>query len=112
MWTLRNIYFYLVCFVSIILIIIGLITFFHSLTNLFFPTDIYYPSKIESLNKYNENLGITKEEFQASIEEERKINEERERNRKIRDCIANFSMFAVALPFYLYHWRKIQQERA
>lgn len=111
MWSLRNIYLYLVSFVSLILIIAGLITFLGSVSDIFFPTE-YYPPKLERMNNYNKDLGMSREQYEAQIEKEMQQYKANEQNRRVNRSIRSLSMVIVALPFYLYHWRKIQADRS
>lgn len=110
MWNLRNVYLYLVCLISIILIIIGLITFANSMVDMFITTS-YYPSAIEKMGTYNKDLNMTKEEYQALVEKETAQNQANEKKNRAKNSIKSLSMFIVALPFYIYHWRKIQKEQ-
>lgn len=111
MWSLRNIYLYLVCFVSIILIIFGLIGFMNSLTDIFLPTE-YYPSTVERMAQYNKDMNISKSDFEAQVAKEIEQNKTNQKNNKIREIIRNLSIFLVAVPFYLYHWKKIESSHS
>lgn len=109
MWSLRNIYFYLVCFVSIILIIVGLITTVNAITELAFP-DNYYESKIY-YDENEEKSGINREEFIAQREKEIESNKQNDISRRKRRVFDSLAMVLVAFPFYIYHWKKIQQDQ-
>lgn len=108
MWSLRNIYLYLVCFVSIILIIFGLISFINSIVDIFIVTDYYPISKYEVLDPTGKDSAVTNPDYAAKLEQERVQQLELQKNNKIKRSIQNLSIFIVALPFYLYHWRKIE----
>ena len=108
MWSLRNIYLYLVCFVSIVLIIFGLISFINSLVDIFLDTSYYPIGKTEFSSPYAKDSGISNADYKAQLEKEREQQKVIEKNNKIKRCINSLSIFIVALPFYIYHWRKIE----
>lgn len=110
MWSLRNAYLYLVCLISIILIIIGLITFANSIVDMFIQ-DSYYPTKTEKMAQYNKDMTMSIADYEAQVEKEMAQQAIYEKNRKIKNSIKSLSMFVVALPFYIYHWRKIQDNQ-
>jgi len=110
MWSLRNTYLYLVCLISIIIIIIGLITFANSIVELVIQ-DNYYPSMTEKMSQYNKDTPMAKADYEAQAAKEIAQQQVMDKNRRIKNSIESLSMFFVALPFYLYHWRKIQKEQ-
>ncbi|MBM4236408.1 MAG: hypothetical protein FJ152_08065 [Firmicutes bacterium] len=109
-WDLEHVYFYLVSFVSLILIIIGAVTITQ--------TAIAYVTPInEEYNPYtvmdpNPDLIQWEEKFGPEfVEQERErfetISNENISRRLLRDLVRGIAFIAVALPVYLYHWRKI-----
>lgn len=118
-WDLRNIYLYLVCFVCIIMILVGTVTALNNFIDLFFPE--YYsigPEMIardyQDYIKYNQgtNNTMSLEEYQKMREEQQQLDLQRQKSYKKKQMAQSFSMIIVAVPFYLYHWRKIEREKA
>lgn len=99
---LRLLYLYLFSFVGLLIVIIGSIqTVDLTLKMTFFrDIDMYeaYPMT-DPAGKYIE----TKEE--AVARQERDVARQRK-----REFVTAFSMLAVGLPVYLYHWKTIKKE--
>ena len=104
MLKLRNIYLYLVSFVSLMLILIGLIFTIQNLTDLIFPTNYYYDTA--PIDK----TGQTEEEKKA-YEESQRRNEQNQRTLRGKAVAKSTSVVVVALPSFIYHWRKIEKEK-
>ncbi|MDY6827126.1 MAG: hypothetical protein SVV67_08145 [Bacillota bacterium] len=109
-WDLEHVYFYLVSFVALILIIVGAVTITQTVIAYFTPVYDYYgpfaPERPSAeLSKWEEKFGS---DF---IEQERIRYEEinrRNYNRQLsRDLVRGLAFIIVALPVYLYHWRRI-----
>ena len=105
-WDLGHVYLYLVCFISLILIIIGAVNITRAA--IAYATPVY--------NAYNpfehEDPGPWEEEFGAGVIEAEKerfetINRENYRRGLARDLGGGLAFLLIALPVYLYHWRKI-----
>jgi hypothetical protein len=114
-WDLEHVYFYLVSFVSLILIIIGAVTI--TQTAISFITPINEEYSPYTMRDPNPDLAQWEEEFGPElIEQESKrfdtISRENTGRRLIRDLVRGFAFIAVALPVYLYHWRKIPKLEA
>lgn len=111
-WSVRNLYFYLVCLVTLFLFVGGFITAATSAVEIALPDKpnvplihLYYPEFRD---------GIENPDFSPpSLDELEKMREEQERaetyysawaRRRLLNAIA---LMIIPLPFYLYHWRKI-----
>lgn len=114
-WSIDQLYFYLVCFVMLITMIIGVTNLVRAGIDLIIP----YPDanwKQPGRIVYPEPPGNTQSRLpQDIIERELEQHEEfmRERDRKnalheaILSFARGFAMLVVAFPVYIYHWRKI-----
>ena len=101
---LRSLYLYLVSFVSLMMILIGLIFTVQNLMDVIFPTDYYYdtiPEKSEAIT----------EEDRRIYEENQRKNHENRRTEKKKDVAKSIAVVVVALPTFFYHWRKIEIEK-
>ncbi len=102
---LRNIYLYLVSFVALMMILIGLIFTVQNITDVLFPTNYYYETVPIEKEK------AMSEEEKKSYEESRRINEQNQRNQDKKDVAKSIAVVVVALPTFAYHWRKIEKEK-
>lgn len=112
-WQLKNIYLYLVSFVTLMMIIFGLIAFIHNLARVVLPVDYtYYQTLMDIEREYtNNNREVPTLSELEQIRDER-ITSEQNRNRAylLRDLIGSLTVWLIPIPFYIYHWRKIQLE--
>ncbi|MEW5784424.1 MAG: hypothetical protein AB1767_05005 [Bacillota bacterium] len=106
-WNIEHVYFYLVSFIALILIIVGGI----NITR----TAIAYVTPIPSDYQYSfdkAGLGAWEREFGTEMVEQEiarfeaigKVNAQRS---MLREIISGLAYILIALPVYLYHWRKI-----
>lgn len=102
---LRNVYLYLVSFVALMMILIGLIFTVQNITDVLFPTNYYYETVPIEKEK------AMSEEEKKSYEESRRINEQNQRNQDKKDVAKSIAVVVVALPTFAYHWRKIEKEK-
>lgn len=111
-WDLEHVYFYLVSFVALILIIVGAVTITQTAIAFFTPVYDYYgpfaPERPSAeLSMWEENFGS---DF---IEQERiryeEINKQNYSRQLSRDLVRGLAFIIIAMPVYLYHWRKIPQ---
>lgn len=104
---LRNIYLYLVSFVTLMMILGGLIFTVQNVMDVIFPTNYYYePYPVEK----GGSLPFSAEE-KKTYEENQKRNEENRRTEGKKSVAKSVAVVAVALPTFLYHWKKIEMEK-
>lgn len=101
-WSLRNIYLYLVCLITLIMVIVAAVGLVRSTVELIYPDPGYYSGPIDK----------TSGRTQADIDAERKSQEEQSKRQAILNLVGNGTMLLVAGPLYIYHWRKIEVEHA
>jgi hypothetical protein len=102
-WSLRNIYLYLVCLITLIMVIVATVGLVRSTVELVYPDPGYYYSA--PIDK-----GGTDERTQEDIDAERTSQLEQSRRQAILNLVGNAAMLLVAGPLYIYHWRKIEVE--
>lgn len=95
---LRNIYLYLVSFVSLIMILMGIIFTVQNTTDVIFPTNYYYE-------------GYPQEKENSFSAESKKIYEENRNMENKKNVAKAITVVVVALPTFAYHWRLIEKER-
>jgi len=109
-WNLEHVYFYLVCFISLILIIVGAVTLAQAGIAYIAPVYDDYgpfaqPAPYMELAEWEKEFGPELIEKEKARYEE--INRANYYRGLLRDTVRGFVFIAVALPVYLYHWRKI-----
>ncbi|MHB1419444.1 MAG: hypothetical protein ACYCX4_07605 [Bacillota bacterium] len=106
-WNIRNIYLYLVAFVTLIMIIVGTAKLIDGIVGI-----VYLPpnSPAPIISKPPDSTNITDAEWEARQIKDQEANIQRERYNGIRNSLTSGALILVALPVYFYHWRKIQKE--
>ncbi len=101
-WSLRNIYLYLVCLITLIMVIFSIVNVVRSAVELVYPDPGYFSVPIEKGGE-----GMTQAEIDAQNESQRKQSQ----RQAILGLVGGVAMLVVAGPLYVYHWRKIENER-
>jgi len=101
---LRNVYLYLVSFVALMMILIGLIFTVQNITDVLFPTNYNYAMPIDKTQ-------VQTAEEKRAYEESQKINEKNQRTDSQKNVAKSIAVVLVALPTFAYHWRKIEKEK-
>jgi len=102
---LRNVYLYLVSFVALMMILIGLIFTVQNITDVLFPTNYYYESAPI------EKTGTMTDADKKAYDENQKRNEQNQRTQSKKNVAKSVAVVLVALPTFAYHWRKIEKEK-
>ena len=102
-WSLRNIYLYLVCLITLIMVIVAAVGLIRNVVELVYPDPGYYdePRVVD---------GEPPETDPEILERDRERRLATERRWTILSLVGNTAMLLVAGPVYLYHWRKIEAE--
>jgi hypothetical protein len=111
-WDIRRIYLYLVSFATLMMMIISTVQVFQGIFNIVYPNPEPGPYISDIRMRYQEaiktNSKITEAEIKSQVETERAQNLKNDRYYRVKSVIDNIIFFGVALPVYLYHWKKIQ----
>lgn len=102
---LRSVYLYLVSFVSLMMILMGVIFTVQNITDVMFPTNYYYDTYP------SEKMEGVSEEEQKIYEENQKRNYENNRMENKKSVAKSVAVVVVALPTFVYHWRKVEKEK-
>lgn len=105
-FNIRNFYFYLVCFMSLIIFVIGTVQGVGNLLDIVYP-DPQSPWTITRYEKQIEEGIITKEEAKEKIEKNQELELKRNRVRNIKGFIQNMTMVLISIPLFIIHWRKV-----
>lgn len=98
-WSLRNIYLYLVCLITLIMVIVAVVGLVRGTVELIYPDPGYYSGPVKEGDRTEED-----------IKAEREYQLESSRRYAIINLVGNVAMLLVAGPLYVYHWRKIEVE--
>ena len=105
--TLRNVYLYLVCLITLVVAIFAAVSLVRSVVALAYPDPGaygYYPY-------YPAEPGM---EGQSIDEEERarqeQLAEDTARRQALLDVVGSATTLLIAAPVYVYHWRRVQAE--
>lgn len=115
-WDVRQTYYYLVCFATLIMVIIGVVQVIQNGLDLALPEEPYRPSAMDMYQRMRgpttdeEPTPFTREELDAMAEEEAERMRRETRRRNIRSLIGSLALVAVATPVYLYHWRRVRRD--
>lgn len=111
-WSIKNLYFYLVCLVTLFMFVGGAISGVNSAMQVIFPDKPNVPIFYTYYPDYREEL--ERQVFDPpSLEvlEERRAEQETmsvySRGYSIRRLLNSVAFIIIAAPFYIYHWRRI-----
>ncbi len=112
---IRTIYLYLVCLITLFMIIGGLIATLYSVSEYIFPYEYrgsYFYDYIEDRKEYGKISLDDYKEYLEIAEYEDELENKTQRRNDLKEIIYSASVFVVALPIYIYNWRKIEKEKA
>jgi len=103
-WSLRNIYLYLVCLITLIMVIVAAVNAVRATVELIYPDPGYYYS--EPVKEGTD--GLSAEE----IARQQESQEAQSRRQAVLSLVGSAAMLLIAGPLYVYHWRKIEVEHS
>ena len=109
---LKNIYLYLVCFITLVMMITSLVTIAQRVTEIAFPENYLIDPPSQRLRDYKE-LRTNNRIYLSYVDYNKMKDEEIAKQKDIQKQVAYRNLFnalltlLIALPFYIYHWRKI-----
>lgn len=114
-WDVRQTYYYLVCFATLLMLIIGSVQLVRNTLDLVIPEESYRMTPVDVHNRFQRPVGdsadevpYTREELEEMAEEEAARNERQARRRALRNLLGNIALILIAAPVYVYHWRKVR----
>jgi len=106
-WSPRRIYLYLVCLITLVMMIVAAVSLARAVVELAYPEPGFvYPIRVPS------PVGV---ELEVPEIDEKQLQEQREAQRRsaqrraVISLVGNATMLLVAGPLYRYHWRKIEK---
>lgn len=107
-WNIRTIYLYLVCLITLIMGIFSTVGLVREITDLVVPPPHYGPGPLDMKRMATEKPGADVDP--ALFEAQREFERQNRRSGAIREIAGDTAMLLIALPVYLYHWRKVQHQ--
>ncbi len=102
-WSLRNIYLYLVCLITLIMVIVGAAGTVRTAVEFIYPDPGAY---FDPYMKVKGESGLTEAEF----EEQQRLQQAQQQRQAVLNLVGNIALVVIAGPLYVYHWRKIELE--
>jgi hypothetical protein len=107
--TLRNVYLYLVCLITLVVAIFAAVSLVRSVVALAYPDPGaygYYPYYPAEPGVEGEGSTIPDEE----LERQEQLAEDSARRQALLDVVGSATTLLIAAPVYVYHWRRVQAE--
>jgi hypothetical protein len=113
----RKTYYYLVCFATLLMIIIGAVQVVQNTLDLALPEEPYRPTTLDLAERLRPPPGATGEaterpsraELEQMAEEEGARMLQQQRRRAIRGLLGSLTLVLIAAPVYVYHWRQVRR---
>lgn len=108
-WSVRKVYLYLVCLITLVMVIyasVGLVT---NVFEWIYPEPV--PVPFVPRPAPGETPPITPEEEAERQAQQDEYQRQWNLRQRILNTVRNVAMIMIAGPIYLYHWRKIEENR-
>ena len=102
--TLRNLYLYLVCLITLVVSLFAAVSLVRSVVELLYADPGYYYSEPAGLD--GKGSGISERERQR----QKDLAEDQSRRQAVLGIVGSGTTLLIAGPLYVYHWRRVQQE--
>ena len=102
-WT---IYHYLVCFVTLMMIVVGTVQLVNGLAELLFPARAQWLTLDQVRYRLGPETSAEMVEAQWKLEQQQWYEDMR--YQQLRSIMRSLALVVVALPVYLFHWRRIR----
>jgi hypothetical protein len=102
-WSPRNIYMYVVCLITLVIVIFATVNLVRAVVELAYPDPSAY---ISFPRPIDDKLGMDQKQWDQQQEYQRQAAQ----RRAILSLVGNGAMLLLAGPLYIYHWRKIDRE--
>jgi hypothetical protein len=106
---LREIYFYIICLVSIIIFIVGLVMTYDGLINFIKPTSYMTKPSVASMYSQEQYKNLSTSEIDKLITEELNANLQNEKDMAFKNLLRGALLVVISIPLFAFHWRKAQQ---
>lgn len=96
-FTLRNVYLYIVCLITLVITIFAGVSLVRNAVALAYPepVSLYFPE------------GVDRQEQES----QRKAFQDSQRRSAVLGLVTGGTLLLISVPTYAYHWRQIQSDR-
>ena len=115
---MRVFYLYVVCLITLIMFVAGIISGVYNLARLFYPTSYVFFEDNQQVSRTYSIYGEIQETRAVRIDEETKKEKDQNTIRKnnykkeaIKDVIISGLVITIGFLLYKYHWNTIEKER-
>lgn len=105
----REIYFYIICLVAIIIFIVGLVTAYDGIINFVKPTTYMTKPSIASMYSQEQYKNLSSSEIDKLVTEEINANLQNEKDMAFKNFLRGVLLVVISIPLFIFHWRKAQQ---
>ena len=105
----REIYFYIICLVSIIIFIVGLVMAYDGTINYVKPTTYLTRPSVASMYSQEQYKNLSSSEIDKLVDEEIDANLQNERNLAFKNLLRGVLLVVISIPLFIFHWRRAQQ---
>ena len=112
MWTPRNIYLYLVCLITLVMIIFGTVNLVRAVVELVYPEPVPEVVRVVPTAAPGAEVTAPPQPSEEEIAAQQKSQRQWALRHAVLNIVGNGALLLLAGPLYLYHWHKIQQETA
>jgi hypothetical protein len=103
--TLRNVYLYLVCLITLVVSLFAAVSLVRSTVGLFYPDPGYY-----GYYPYEARDGSGEALSDEEIERQEELARDSQRRQEVLSMVGSATTLLIAGPLYVYHWRRVQSE--
>ena len=114
-WDIRKTYYYLVCFATLIMVIVGSVQIVQNVLDLAIPEEPYRPTPIDMYHRFErpgmegaDDVPYTRAELEKMAAEEAETMRRQSRRRALRNLLGSLALVMIAAPVYMYHWKKVR----
>ena len=101
--TLRNVYLYLVCLITLVVSLFAAVSLVRSTVGLFYPDPGYY-------GYYEPAPGSGDGPSEEEIRRQEEAAMDSQRRQEVLGMVGSATTLLIAGPLYVYHWRRVQSE--
>jgi sortase (surface protein transpeptidase) len=106
---IREIYFYMVCLISIVLFIVGLVTTVDNIANYVKPTTYTTKASLAPMYKSDQNNSqMSDAEINKIVDEEIAMQINNEKIMALKNLLRGIVFLVIAIPLFAVHWMKAQ----
>jgi len=104
----REIYFYIVCLIALVIFIVGLVMVYDDSINYVKPTTYMTKSSIITMYSTDQYQDLSKEEIEKLAEDEMNFYLQNEKDIALKGLLRGILLVIIAIPLFAFHWKKAQ----